>query len=318
MIEIVPFDKKFIPQAAGLFVENFRKLRRAVPILPDRWEQSETVCDQMEELFSGRLGVAALADGQLVGFMGWLLAPHFHEAGRTGAYCPEWGHTCVENGKTAIYRALYRAASTLWAAAGCQVHAITLLAGDSATEKAWFWNGFGLMVVDALRPLTSLGCPAPRGLEIRKAAPADAGRLSVLDTEHWRHYSQPPVLMAERTATDLPGFISLLQDERNSVWLALDGKDPVGFMRFEGSSFGAADVVNAESTTAITGAYVRPAYRGRGAAPALLDAALRDYAARGYERCSVDFEAFNPEAAAFWMRYFESVCLSVTRIPEIS
>jgi len=61
---------------------------------------------------------------------------------------------------------------------------------------------------------------------------------------------------------------------------------------------------------------VRPEYRGRGAAPALLDAALRDYAARGFERCAVDFESFNPEAASFWVNYFKPVCYSLMRVPE--
>jgi hypothetical protein len=43
---------------------------------------------------------------------------------------------------------------------------------------------------------------------------------------------------------------------------------------------------------------------------------LRVYAAQGYTACSVDFESLNPEAAVFWMRYFEPVCYSVLRFPE--
>jgi GNAT superfamily N-acetyltransferase len=67
---------------------------------------------------------------------------------------------------------------------------------------------------------------------------------------------------------------------------------------------------------AITGAYTRPHFRGQGVAPALLDAASRHYRDLGYERCSVDFESFKPEAAQFWMKYFIPVCLSVMRHPE--
>jgi hypothetical protein len=62
---------------------------------------------------------------------------------------------------------------------------------------------------------------------------------------------------------------------------------------------------------AITGAYIRPGYRGRRAA-----VALRDYQARGFTFCAMNFESFNPEAAAFRMKYFEPVCLSVVRVPE--
>jgi len=49
---------------------------------------------------------------------------------------------------------------------------------------------------------------------------------------------------------------------------------------------------------------------------ALLRAALEDHRARGFRRCAVDFESFNPEAAAFWPRFFQPVCYSLMRIPE--
>jgi GNAT superfamily N-acetyltransferase len=75
--------------------------------------------------------------------------------------------------------------------------------------------------------------------------------------------------------------------------------------------------VQSEKTIAITGAYTRPEYRGQRAAVSILDAAIQDYAAKGFERCSVDFESFNPEAAHFWMKYFQPVCLSLMRHPEI-
>ena len=44
------------------------------------------------------------------------------------------------------------------------MHAITLLAQDRAAERAWYWNGFGLTVVDAIRPIRSYW---NRCLEIR-------------------------------------------------------------------------------------------------------------------------------------------------------
>jgi hypothetical protein len=50
----------------------------------------------------------------------------------------------------------------------------------------------------------------------------------------------------------------------------------------------------------------------------MLDAGLRHYAARGLTTCAVDFEAFNPEAAAFWPRHFAIACMSLMRVPESS
>jgi GNAT superfamily N-acetyltransferase len=124
--------------------------------------------------------------------------------------------------------------------------------------------------------------------------------------------------MAAFEADDAAAFATFLEQSRNSVWLALSDGEEAAYMRFEERSFGAASIVGSERTVAITGAFTRPEHRGKGAAVALLDAALRDYASRGFTCCSVDFESFNPEAAAFWMKYFEPVCFSMLRVPELS
>jgi GNAT superfamily N-acetyltransferase len=314
-MEITPFRSEHSSDAAALFVQNYKALRRSVPVLPDLMEDRDRVAQRLDRLMDSCPGVAALEGGKLVGYMGWFLVDQFRETERKGAYCPEWAHGAADGAKPAIYRALYRAASAQWAAAGCQVHGISLLAHDREAEKTWFWNGFGLTVVDAIRSLAPLEGISPAGFTVRKATLDDVDLLAILDSEHWRHYAQPPVFMVPQQPSDAAGFADLLSRSKNSVWLAMQD-EPMGFMRFEGRSDGAADVVSAATTVAITGAYIRPAYRGRRAAAALLDAALRDYAGQGAERCAVDFESFNPEAAVFWMKYFEPVCLSVLRVPE--
>jgi hypothetical protein len=48
----------------------------------------------------------------------------------------------------------------------------------------------------------------------------------------------------------------------------------------------------------------------------MLQAAIQHHARMGKTCCSVDFEAFNPDAATFWMRYFQPACLSLMRCPE--
>jgi GNAT superfamily N-acetyltransferase len=88
-------------------------------------------------------------------------------------------------------------------------------------------------------------------------------------------------------------------------------------MRYDANEFDGVAIVESAAAVAITGAYIRPAYRGRHLAAALLDAGLREYAARGFTLCAVNFESFNPTASAFWMKYFEPVCLSVVRVPEV-
>jgi GNAT superfamily N-acetyltransferase len=315
-MKISTFHKDFIPEAAKLFIQSYQKQRQATPILPDLMENAGLVETMLADLMDSCPGVAAMKEGRLVGYMGWFLVKKFRDTDRKGAYVPEWGHACTEKDKTNIYRAMYRAAAHEWSKAGCQVHALTLLAHDHATEKVWFWNGFGLTVVDGIRAMCSLDVPSTTDLHIRKATPQDANALAELDAEHWRHYTQSPVFMTPRTGKDAAGNIEFLARPKNSVWLAFDGNILVGFIRYEGYDFDGSAILESEEGVTITGAYVRPAYRGRKAAVALLDAALRDYQQRGLKYCAVNFESFNPEAATFWMKYFEPVCYSVLRVPE--
>lgn len=315
-MEILPFDVAYLSDAAALFVEDLTRLRAAVPALSDRLTDSVAVQQRIAAIMAANGGLMALNDGALVGYLGWWLVEDFRGAGRKAAYCPEWAHGAADGRKTAICRALYRAAAAAWAEAGCQVHAITLLAHDRAALETWFWNGFGLLVVDAVRPMRGLGGLPASALQFRAATADDASALAALDAAHCRHYSAPPIFMAPRQGESAADWAEFLTRPRNSVWLAFDNTEPVGFMRFDGNEFDGAAIVESESTIKINGAYVRPAYRGRNAAAGLLDAGLRDYAGQGFTSCAVDFESFNPEAAAFWPRHFQPVCFSLMRAPE--
>jgi len=315
-MKISIFRKDLIPEAASLFIQNYRKQRQATPVLPNSMEDTGLVEMMLTDRMDSCPGVAAIEDERLVGYMGWLLVKKFRGTNRKGAYVPEWGHACVEKDKVKIYRAMYRVAADAWAQAGCQVHALTLLTHDQAAEKVWFWNGFGLTVVDAIRPMCPLDLSFTTDLLIRKATSEDANALTELDAEHWTHYAESPVFMPLRPGKDAAANVEFLSRPKNSVWLALDGDVPVGFIRYEGYEFDSAAILESEDGVTITGAYVRPAYRGRKAAVALLDAALRDYQFRGLKYCAVNFESFNPEATTFWMKYFEPVCYSVIRVPE--
>ncbi|MEW5870294.1 MAG: GNAT family N-acetyltransferase [Chloroflexota bacterium] len=315
-MRISPLTSAHLPQAAALFVQSFQKQRRAVSVLPARMAKPQLVADLLADRAQARAGLAALEGERLLGYLAWYYAKDFRGTGRKGAYCPEWGHACAQADSAPIYQALYRAAATQWFAQGCQVHAITLLAHDRAAERDWFWNGFGLAVVDAARPLRPLDAPPNTDLHIRQAGPADARAFVDLDAEHRQHYTQAPVFMPRHPGFTAEDFHAHLSRPKNSIWLALDGETPAGFLRFEGYDFEGAAIVASGQTISINGAYMRPAYRRRGAGAAMLDAALRHYAGLGITCCSVDFESFNPEAANFWMKHFQPVCFSLLRVPE--
>ncbi len=321
-MQILPFEKEHIPAAAALFTASFKSLRKELPILPDRMEDPAAVSALLEGLLARSAGVAAYEQDRLVGYLGWWIVDGFRSTTRRAAYVPEWAHAALEGRKTAAYRALYRSAAELWAWQGCDTHAITLLASDQPAIETWFWNGFGLTVVDAARttgpldPERGASPSVPQGFTLRKASPADAGALAELEREHAVHYTQTPVYMVPFTPFDAGEYGRFLDQPGNHAWLGWYDERPAGYIRFEAKSNGAAEIVFGPTSTACTFAFVRPAFRGRGLLSALLEAALAYFSARNFQCCSVDFESFNPEAAAFWMRYFKPVCYSLLRVPE--
>jgi GNAT superfamily N-acetyltransferase len=301
---------------AALFIQNFRKLRSIVPILPDLMEATDRIVTKLTRLSDMCPGVVALDGGKLLGYMAWFVVDHFRGTERTCAFCPEWGHGAVEGLKPQIYRAMYRVAAGYWAESGCQVHGLTLLAHDAQAEKVWYWNGFGMAVVDAIRSIQPLEGVSPDDVCVRKATLDDVDTLAVMEIEHRQHYLEPPVLMQAYHPVNAEALAQFISEPQNSLWVALDGSDYMGYMRFEVNNTDSAAIVIAPDRISNTGAFVRPQYRGNKIAARILNAALRDYAVQGFKRCSVDFESFNPEAAAFWLRYFEPVCFSLLRVPE--
>jgi GNAT superfamily N-acetyltransferase len=316
-MEIVPFTADHIPQAANLFIKKFQLLKERVPALPDDMSDPVQVSDRLEKALALNPGTAVVENGRLSGYIMWFIIPGFRAENRKAGYSPEWAHAAVDNRQAQVYQALYRSAAAHWQLAGCNTHAVTLLAGDAAVEKFWFWNGFGLSVIDAVRLCSSrLGMNPNPEIRIRPAENSDIPLLCEIEAEHWQHYTEPPVLMAAHPPDGEAQFAAFLSVENNSAWLAFDGSQLAGYLRLESGSTGAASIVRSSCTAAITGLYVRPQQRGKGIAAALLDSALEYYAHLGFRFCSVDFESFNPEASGFWLKHFAPVCQSVIRVPE--
>jgi GNAT superfamily N-acetyltransferase len=315
-LEVVPYRPVYLAQATTLFVDALRRLRRRVPALP----HDLTERDPAEALLGGFLhedrALVALQGSRVVGYLGWWVVDRFRDTPRRGAYSPEFGHAAAPSGPEEVELALYRDATRRWADSRCELHALTSLAGQPALEQALFANGFGMVVADALRPLTPVPAEAPPGVVLRRAVAADADRLAALDVEHRRHYTAPPVFMAPHRPDSAADIAAFLAAEPDTIWLAEAAGEPQAFLRLEPVSDGAARISLAPTTISITGAFTRPAWRGRGVAAALLAQAVRHYAAHGFQRMAVDYETFNPGAAAFWRRFFDPVAVSVVRVLE--
>lgn len=314
--EVLPYRPGYLGEAATLFIGALRRLRRRVPALPSDLTEPARARALLGGFLQEDRALVAVQGSAVVGYLGWWLVEAFRDTPRRAAYSPEFGHAAVLRGGVEVELALYRAATSRWAQAGCEVHALTCLAGQPALERALFESGFGMFVQDALRPMTPVAAAAPRGLTVRRAVTADAACLATLDVEHRRHYTAPPVFMAPHRPDSAEELAAFMAGDPDTIWLAEAAGEAQAFLRLEPASDGAVRISLAPTTISITGAFTRPAWRGRGVAASLLAQAVRHYEARGFQRMAVDHETFNPSAATFWRRYFDPVAVSVVRVLE--
>jgi len=310
VFEIAPLRPDHLRDAAGLFASAYRAARRRQPLLPAGHEDPAQVLLKLERLARGRPGVAAVRGGRLVGYLLGQVLPAFR--GRRSAYVPEWAHAARGPGRLDVYRAMYARLSEHWVAEGCLSHLITVLANDRAVTEGWFWLGFGMIAVDAVRDSRP---PPPAGAEIdiRLASPADAGRIAKFATAIRRHMEAAPVFVPFAGAVSEQDVRGWLADPGQAVFIACRDGKPAGCIHIQPANPSAAWAIQDTGTASIKGAFTRPQCRGVGVATTLLARAVRWADDNGYRRCAVDFEPQNLPAARFWLRHFQPVCYSVQR-----
>jgi GNAT superfamily N-acetyltransferase len=304
-MNVTILQPEHVEAAAGLVAARYTALRRQVPSLPAKYEDSGAIASMLSEL-DGAAGVAALEAGRLVGFMAGFVLPEF--LGKRSFYSPEWANGAEPANSRRIYEEMYRHASARWIADGCAVHAVTLMTNDREGIEGWQWLGFGMAAMDGVRGLAPVQ-GGPAGLNIRQAGPEDAGEVAALDRALGQHMAAPPVFWIH----DDEDRYAWLQQPDNVAWLAYEGQEAVGCIGLELGRAGGCQIVQDEKTAGITIAYVREEARRRGVTTALLNQALAWLRAHGYERCAADWEPMNPVANRYWPKRFDLVCYSLLR-----
>jgi GNAT superfamily N-acetyltransferase len=299
-----------IESAAGLALPEYCEEREAVPILPGR-DYFDLFCKMISGMVDHRLGVTAIDAGKIVGFFTCYKPWNNHFGITLGTFSPIHAHGAIKSGRKHIYSLLYQNAAAKWVKEGILSQAVALYAHDLEVISGFFWNGFGLRCVDAIRAAEPVSCD--------EFADYTFGELPVSEVE-------PILPLKNRLIEHLrssPIFIQLLSDldvhkvrEENArrcsrYFVAKDGERLVAFIEVmeSGENFACADpqMIN------ICGAYMLPEYRGSGIFTKLLAHLTDRVKNEGYIRCGVDFESFNPTAAGFWLKHFTAYTHSVVR-----
>lgn len=315
------------------------RLRAELPFLPERsagdfrgrieWMLREgIVLGSFEGDEPSKLVLAAFLGGFVIG--------DFRNLG-PGAFCPDWCHGAADPALAfRAYRELYRALAPAWRLEGASIHAACAYATDREAIDAFSLTGFGRIMMDACSPtsrvassLARLGsrAKAPKGLRIRRALISDAPSLAELDAGLALHIAASPILMPRTRGRDEAQWREWLSGEGAVAFVAEAAAEAsaadapgaagrgalLGFMKAEAPQFDVSYAVHGGDTLAIDGLFVLPEERGRGIAASLLAAMAGEASAAGKGLMSVDCETMNPEAYAFWPRFFEPLAWGFER-----
>lgn len=304
-MQIIEFNRAWMEQAQGLIRSGYLDERKAVPALPEK-----AAIPSLDALAGNGLGVAAVEDGKLLGFLGaygpW--QPVFCTPDVRGVFSPLHAHAVQREGAIKVWRRLYQAAAEKWAAAGAASHAITIHAHDEQAREALYLYGFGVRCMDLIRPMTETGASAD--WMCCELEPSRRGEITPLRRELARHLAQSPCFMRHDPQW-LGKWLAQKETADTRIFAAMHGAEIAAFIETdeEGENYASC----APGMMNICGAYCMPQYRGTGAAQAALDCMIRTFREEGYTRLGVDCESFNPTALGFWRKYFDVYTHSVVR-----
>lgn len=307
-IKFKKISEDYINEAVDLVIKAHNEERKVIDFLPEK-NYLDMFEKRINNLFENGLGVVTLIDNKLVGF----LAGHEIKElwGKCkGIYCPLYGHGAIKRDRKKIYQQLYKKAAQNWVEKGITNHSITLYAQDKETIDTWFWMGFGLRCVDAIREVDRINQEKSE-INIKKARLNDVSSLADIDRKHNSYYEESPIFMPVKVKDPISHLTERLSKENHHMWIAYDNERVIGYMRIEpnGESFISEhqDVMN------ITGAYVEDTYRGKYVGTYLLDRIQQWLIDNKYKLCGVDYESINITGSNFWNKYFTAYTYSLAR-----
>jgi len=310
-IEIVPFQRDHLQDAAVLVANRYREERSTNKSLPSQFENADAVLPLLKGYANGQAGIAAISEKRLTGFLiGLLITIRQVKT----AYIPDWGHAVDSKSNQKIYRVMYANLAARWVADGYFGHAVTLLTHEHETMDAWFSLGFGMVGVDAVRDVSPIEGGMAK-VEIRRAGLEDINVVLTLRVALKRHLAEAPIFIPFTIHRGRESYEKWLPDSANALWLAYRDRDAVAFMELMPSSLlGVVMPVFDKNTVTITGAFTKEDLRQRGIGTTLLNHSLEWARSAGYKNCAVDFESANTIGSSFWYgNGFKPVCYSLVR-----
>lgn len=108
------------------------------------------------------LGIAAVEDGNLIGFLCGF-GPIENQFGfAKGVFSPLHVHGTIQTNRKKLYSLLYSSTTRIWIERGIYSHAISLYAHDNEGIDSFFENGFGMRCIDAVKSSDPISISYPK------------------------------------------------------------------------------------------------------------------------------------------------------------
>lgn len=300
--------KHHINEIVRLAIDNYEEERSLVE-LPLINNASDIIYGSLSRLAQNGLGVAAVEQGKVVGYITGIFIEELF--GRvSGIFCPIHAHGAIKQNRAYIYKKMYEKAAEIWVSKDIFTHAMAIYKQEQEVVDTFFWNGFGLRCIDAIRKVEVIK-EKTNNYEIRRILPEEAEQIHGLELNLVKHLNSSPVFMPVYKELISEKLAKWLSEENNYIFAAFNGAKISGYIKLteEGENF----ITSSPDMLNICGAYVIPEERGCGVAEALLAYSMDFLKEKGFCYCGVDFESLNPTASGFWMKHFEAYTCSVVR-----
>jgi GNAT superfamily N-acetyltransferase len=314
-MKIVEFNRSHVPQATEIANKSYEEERLHVPILP----RVEALPD-LTYFADNQLGVVALEGDQVIGYL-CTYNPREDAFGTTkvkGTFSPIHAHGVIMNkgyNRDRMYSLLYEAAAQRWVKEGIRSHAIALYTHDKEGINSFFYNGFGLRCIDAIRSMNDI----PSWINIAQFNDNQQNYCEV-SKEEWRLLLQLNNGLIAHLGNS-PSFMYFDPVDEEELYRHNSEGTRYFAVKAEGnyiayvkiSSGGENFATETDGMVNICGAYCDPHFRGLGVYHNLLSYLMSTLRNEGYQRLGVDCESFNPTARGFWLKYFTEYTHSVVR-----
>ena len=318
--EYLPFRSEMIPEAGRLLAQRHICNRQVLPLLPARYEDPQTACKAVENLWQSKFrnGYAAFRNGEMLAY----LIGDFEDQpwARSGyVYLP--GYALASGASAAILQDLYALVGEDWVRRGIFSHNLYISAADHEVIQGLFEIGFGQERVDALLDLRTLELPSldePEGMIIRRAGKGDEEYLGsvayvMIDVLTSAPYWLP--VTPESTVAWKERWGSRADDENWMVWMALEKDTQSGPAKALGTAAfllehpnpleqdAELQMLGSARTVTLGTAVTRPEARGRGVANLLTWRGLEQARGMGFDVCLVNWIGSNLLASRYWPRF---------------